>query len=647
MHGRNWRNGLLAAVIGTLGCASWSFAADAPSAKLALSFRPVQSDVDYETPAANMVDQCKVNVERQGKSSGWVVLGPGGQTLRRFVDTNADNVVDQWRYYQNGIEIYRDVDTNYNNKVDQCRWLNTAGTRWGLDSNEDGKIDAWKSISAEEATREAIRALVARDEKILQPLLITKADLTVFGLPEATSVKLLERISDPAAKLRKAASDSKMIHPRATWMRFDSAMPSLIPADQISAKSDLLIYEHVMAIVETGAQPGLVQIGEMIRVGDGWKLTRIPQPIEGNQIEVAAGIFTQPSIEAPGPAASPAAPAGITPQVQKLVDDLQTLDQKAPPPTAGRTELVDFNNRRADILQKLLDSSTTDVERDQWTRQLVDGLTAAVQTGSFDEGLTRLDKIGTRIETEAKKKPALAPLVAYVAYRQLLAKYSQMVQNAPAAKRNDIQERWLTDLEGYVKKYPQGEDSAEATLQLAITQEFSGKEPEAREWYEKLRTSYVGTPPSKRAEGALRRLDLVGKKFDMKGPGLKGGEIDMGDYRGRVVLVLYWATWCKPCTEDLPQIRALYQQQQGAGFEIIGVNLDTGNAGVDAYLNEHQIKTWPQIHEPGGLESAPAVSLGIISLPTMILVDREGKVVSRNASVADLQTTLPQLLKKD
>ena len=58
-----------------------------------------------------------------------------------------------------GLEVYRDIDADFNGKPDQCRWFNTAGTRWGLDTNEDGKIDRWKEISAEEASDELVRAL--------------------------------------------------------------------------------------------------------------------------------------------------------------------------------------------------------------------------------------------------------------------------------------------------------------------------------------------------------------------------------------------------------------------------------------------------------------------------------------------------------
>ena len=51
--------------------------------------------------------------------------------LRKFVDTNGDNVVDQWSYYKDGVEVYRDIDSNFNGKADQYRWFNTGGTPLG------------------------------------------------------------------------------------------------------------------------------------------------------------------------------------------------------------------------------------------------------------------------------------------------------------------------------------------------------------------------------------------------------------------------------------------------------------------------------------------------------------------------------------
>src|SRR5688572_30665514 len=129
-----------------------------PSVEQALALAPVQKDAEYDKPAAADVAKCTIQVEKMGAGSGWVVKNAEGSTLRKFIDTNGDNTVDQWSYYADGLEVYRDVDSNANGKADQFRWLNTGGSRWGLDTNEDGKLDEWKTISAEEVSAEAVQA---------------------------------------------------------------------------------------------------------------------------------------------------------------------------------------------------------------------------------------------------------------------------------------------------------------------------------------------------------------------------------------------------------------------------------------------------------------------------------------------------------
>ena len=91
--------------------------------------------------------------------------------------------------------------------------------------------------------------------------------------------------------------------------------------------------------------------------------------------------------------------------------------------------------------------------------------------------------------------------------------------------------------------------------------------------------------------------------------------------------------------EDLPALKELYEQHKPRGFEILGVNLDPEKELVTSYIRQRGI-SWPQIHEDGGLESPPARKFGIITLPTMFLVDPEGRVISRNASVDDIKAHL-------
>ncbi|MCH7989551.1 MAG: thioredoxin, partial [Planctomycetes bacterium] len=195
---------MISTVIVLFGCSLITTAvpaAEPPTVKLALSFQPIHKDLEYETPAPQEYSKCQVKVEKAKAGSGWIVVGPNGQLLRRFVDTNGDNVVDQWRYFNLGLEVYRDIDSNFNNKVDQSRWLNTGGSRWAIDKNEDGKVDFWKVISAEEVSREAITAIAKGDAYALKLLLINAEDIKSLGINAELSRKLLDAVDLPNSKI--------------------------------------------------------------------------------------------------------------------------------------------------------------------------------------------------------------------------------------------------------------------------------------------------------------------------------------------------------------------------------------------------------------------------------------------------------------
>src|SRR5687767_15495172 len=90
------------------GAATASFAADSlsPSQALAqgLTFSPVQSQVEYTMPNKEEARQCTIQPEKEASGTAWVVRNSGGQILRRFADSNNDNVVDLWCYYLDGVE---------------------------------------------------------------------------------------------------------------------------------------------------------------------------------------------------------------------------------------------------------------------------------------------------------------------------------------------------------------------------------------------------------------------------------------------------------------------------------------------------------------------------------------------------------------
>ena len=164
--------------VGLMGSAS----AASPKVEQALQLTPVQKGVDYDRPSPEEAAKCKIVPRKVGNQVGWVVEDANGTILRRFTDTNGDNVVDQWSYFKDGIEVYRDIDSNFNGKTDQYRWFNTAGSRWGLDKNEEGTIDSWKMISAEEVSAEIVAAIAAQDVQRFTRLALTPEELKGLGL---------------------------------------------------------------------------------------------------------------------------------------------------------------------------------------------------------------------------------------------------------------------------------------------------------------------------------------------------------------------------------------------------------------------------------------------------------------------------------
>jgi thiol-disulfide isomerase/thioredoxin len=224
------------------------------------------------------------------------------------------------------------------------------------------------------------------------------------------------------------------------------------------------------------------------------------------------------------------------------------------------------------------------------------------------------------------------------------AEYGLKMQNAGTNDFAAIHEQWLKNLEQFAKAYPQSPDTAEAMLQLAMAHEFSGDEDRAKEWYERIVKEFPQSSQSRKAAGARTRLDSVGSVIKFAGKAPDGETVDLNGYRGNVVVIQYWASWCEPCKADMTVLKDLAIRYGKKGFQVIGVNLDSEIQAMSNYLRQNPLP-WQQVHEDGGLDSRPANELGIHTLPTMILVDQDGRVVNRNIHVAQLDSELRKLIR--
>jgi thiol-disulfide isomerase/thioredoxin len=623
---------LVAALVAACGAVGNGQAAG-PTVDDALAQVPAQKGVDYDRPTAAEAKTCTIGKEREGTINALVVRGPSGDVLRSFADTNGDGTVDRFSYYKDGIEVYRDIDSDHDKRVDQARWLNSAGSRWGVDDDGNATLDTWKTISAEEASAEIVEAIKNRDAAAFARLLPTKDDLKAAGFEGERLAELLARVAAAPKAFAAVAASQKQLGADARWASMLTPQPpGVLPAGQPGVARDVVAYDNVVAIVDGKGGGGQVFVGSLVRCGDCWRPIDAPQVAgSGGELGEALGFFTpRPGGRASG-GAGPLTDDRLKPLFAQLREVETKLSTAAP---AARRELA---AQQVAIMDQVL-AAAADADRPFWVRQIAETLAAYVQGDLVPDGIGRLDKLTADVAAD----PTLS---AFVTFRLIQSRYALGAQQAGAdgEKADKARAAWLAELAAFVDKHPASPDAAEAMLQLAIEDEFSGREKESLARYAEIVAKYPDSVPARKARGASRRLESVGKPLALSGTTLDGKTLAIESLKGVPVLVHYWATWCEPCKVDIAQIRELQAKYGPKKFVAVGIALDNDKAALAKFLQAKQLG-WPQLHDAGGLDGRLAEELGILTLPTMLLLDAEGKVVDRNLVITELEKKLETLV---
>lgn len=117
------------------------------------------------------------------------------------------------------------------------------------------------------------------------------------------------------------------------------------------------------------------------------------------------------------------------------------------------------------------------------------------------------------------------------------------------------------------------------------------------------------------------------------------------DYKGKLVLLDFWATWCTPCLQEMPKVAAAREQYGGRGFEVLGLVLDDGSSAAVRRVVEQRNLTWDQVHKDA---RRIATAYGVTAIPAMFLVDGDtGAVVAHGDEIrgAALATAIEKNLK--
>jgi thiol-disulfide isomerase/thioredoxin len=161
-------------------------------------------------------------------------------------------------------------------------------------------------------------------------------------------------------------------------------------------------------------------------------------------------------------------------------------------------------------------------------------------------------------------------------------------------------------------------------------------------------------PDSKRAkmltqQAAAKKLraSLVeGAKFpDFDVKDTAGKPLAIANYKGKVVLLDFWATWCPPCRAELPNVIKTYEAYHNKGFEIIGISLDREEQKLASFIKEKNM-AWPQYFDGLQWQNKLAVKYGINSIPATFLLDGQGNIIGRDLRGEALEQAVAKAVAK-
>lgn len=146
---------------------------------------------------------------------------------------------------------------------------------------------------------------------------------------------------------------------------------------------------------------------------------------------------------------------------------------------------------------------------------------------------------------------------------------------------------------------------------------------------------------------------ISGKVRSTLGPGRMAPEIEMkdmngvtrrlSDLRGKVVLIDFWASWCRPCRMENPNVVKLYNKYHDKGFDIFSVSLDKGRDEWLRAIKQDGLRWENHVSDLKGWTSSGGATYGVTSIPSTVLVGRDGKIIARNLRGSDLEKKLKEL----
>lgn len=235
--------------------------------------------------------------------------------------------------------------------------------------------------------------------------------------------------------------------------------------------------------------------------------------------------------------------------------------------------------------------------------------------------------------------------------QRLQSEYTLAVQKGDQDRVKQVQREYLavsdgyytTDLKNFVKTHPRSAVSGyiiyrefnNPNVPLSLAEECLGYVDKRIENTKFIR---LATKRINDAKGTM--IGAIATDFKQATP--EGAFIKLSDLRGKYVLVDFWASWCRPCRMENPNVVAAYDKYKDKGFTVLGVSLDSNkDQWVAAIRNDHLV--WPNISDLKGGGNEAAALFNIQTIPQNLLLDRDGRIIAKNLRGPELEAKLQSL----
>ena len=137
------------------------------------------------------------------------------------------------------------------------------------------------------------------------------------------------------------------------------------------------------------------------------------------------------------------------------------------------------------------------------------------------------------------------------------------------------------------------------------------------------------------------KVDQIAPEISL--PGVNDSPVKLSSFKGKVVLIDFWASWCGPCRAAIPSVIKLYDKYKAKGFEVFGVSIDSKKKDWLKAIAQDKI-TYPQVNDKAGWYSKTTEVYGVNAIPNTFLLDKTGKIVAIDLEGEQLENKLKMLL---